>query len=73
MLAPPDELTPFPAIADTWMVGIVYALSDAWGDECWVERRIHLSVKPSETWQDAYKRQLGHYPDLREHCFYPDL
>jgi hypothetical protein len=62
-------------IPDTtaWHSATCYYLSSAFnanGDRVWV-RGPRLTVKPGETWQDAYHREIGVEPDSGDFAFVP--
>jgi hypothetical protein len=54
-----------------WHAATVFYASTAFSDRVqWVERH-KVTVKPGETWQEAFKRQFGVKPDPREIAFVP--
>ena len=77
----PPDAPPYPHFVElgnepvtNWTVGHVYSVTDVFDNgPHWLEERIHLSIKPNETWRESYLRQLKQVPERRMHCFYPDM
>ena len=57
-----------------WLVGLVAARSDAFGDSpVWVKRNITLSIRPGESGRQAFERQTGEKLEDREIVYTIDI
>ena len=57
-----------------WLVGLVAARSDAFGDSLvWVKRNITLSIRPGESGRQAFERQTGKNLENREIVYTIDV
>ena len=69
-LSPPDGFIRVPD-KKSWHAATVFYRSSAFSEEdVWVERH-SLTIKPGESWREAFKRQFGIRPEPREEAFVP--